>query len=117
MTVIGTRKECNMADEKAQSVQDGFLNTLSKNETHVTMFLVNGIKLQGCVLTFDKFAVLLERQGHIQLVYKHAISTVMPGSVVQKLDSVRDARPRTQGEGRPEGSLRRETLRAPVPAE
>ena len=64
--------------EKAQNVQDVFLNHLRKNKTPVTIFLVNGVKLQGIVTWFDNFSVLLRRDGHSQLVYKHAISTVMP---------------------------------------
>ena len=72
--------------EKAQSVQDVFLNHLRKNKTPVTIFLVNGVKLQGIVTWFDNFSVLLRRDGHSQLVYKHAISTIMPVTPVQLFD-------------------------------
>lgn len=72
-----------MAAEKTQNVQDGFLNYIRKNKTPVTVFLVNGVKLQGIVTSFDNFSVLLRRDGHTQLVYKHAISTVMPAVPVQ----------------------------------
>src|SRR4030095_12184720 len=64
--------------EKAQNVQDVFLNHLRKTKTPVTIFLVNGVKLQGIITWFDNFSVLLRRDGHSQLVYKHAISTLMP---------------------------------------
>ena len=64
--------------EKSQNVQDVFLNNIRKNKTPVTIFLVNGVKLQGIVTWFDNFSVLLRRDAHSQLVYKHAISTVMP---------------------------------------
>ena len=64
--------------EKSRTLQDTFLNHLRKNKTSVTIFLVNGVKLQGSVTWFDNFCVLLRRDGHSQLVYKHAISTVMP---------------------------------------
>lgn len=64
--------------EKAQSIQDLFLNSLRKSKTPVTMFLVKGVKLQGIVTWFDNFSVMLRRDGQSQLVYKHAISTVMP---------------------------------------
>ena len=64
--------------EKAQNVQDVFLNHLRKTKTPVTIFLVNGVKLQGIITWFDNFSVLLRRDGHSQLVYKHAISTIMP---------------------------------------
>ena len=68
-----------MATERTQSLQDTFLNHVRKNKTPVTIFLVNGVKLQGIVTWFDNFCVLLRRDGHSQLVYKHAISTIMPG--------------------------------------
>ncbi len=64
--------------EKAQNLQDMFLNTLRKSKTPVTMFLVKGVKLQGIVTWFDNFSILLRRDGQSQLVYKHAISTIMP---------------------------------------
>jgi len=73
----------NMAGEKSQNVQDVFLNNIRKNKTPVTIFLVNGVKLQGVVTWFDNFCVLLRRDAHSQLVYKHAISTVMPSVPVQ----------------------------------
>ncbi len=64
------------------SLQDAFLNLLRRNKTPVTMFLVKGVKLQGIVTWFDNFSILLRRDGQSQLVYKHAISTIMPGSTV-----------------------------------
>ena len=72
-----------MASEKTQNVQDVFLNHIRKNKTSVTIFLVNGVKLQGIVTWFDSFSLLLRRDGHTQLVYKHAISTVMPAMQIQ----------------------------------
>lgn len=75
-----------MATEKSQSVQDVFLNTVRKNKTPLTVFLVNGVKLQGIISWYDNFSVLLRRDGHTQLVYKHAISTVMPGAPIQLFD-------------------------------
>jgi host factor-I protein len=66
-----------MAD-KQTSLQDLFLNALRRSKTPVTMFLVKGVKLQGIVTWFDNFSVLLRRDGQSQLIYKHAISTVMP---------------------------------------
>lgn len=70
-------------NNKTQNVQDVFLNYLRKNKTPVTVFLVNGVKLQGVITWFDNFSVLLRRDAHAQLVYKHAISTVMPTVPVQ----------------------------------
>ena len=72
-----------MAAEKAQNLQDVFLNAIRKNKVPVTVFLVNGVKLQGVVSWFDNFCVLLRRDGQSQLVYKHAISTIMPAHPVQ----------------------------------
>jgi host factor-I protein len=76
-----------VATEKSQNVQDVFLNHVRKNKTPVTVFLVNGVKLQGIITWFDNFSVLLRRDGHTQLVYKHAISTVMPGAPIQLFDA------------------------------
>jgi len=76
-----------MPPEKVQNVQDVFLNHIRKQKTPVTVFLVNGVKLQGIVTWFDNFSVLLRRDGHTQLVYKHAISTVMPSVPIQLFES------------------------------
>ena len=75
-----------MAAEKKENLQDVFLNTVRKNKTPVTVFLVNGVKLQGIITWFDNFCVLLRRDGHSQLVYKHAISTVMPVTPITLYD-------------------------------
>ena len=64
---------------KANNLQDIFLNQLRRSKSPVTMFLVKGVKLQGIITWFDNFSVLLRRDGQSQLVYKHAISTIMPG--------------------------------------
>ena len=66
-----------MAD-KVNNLQDLFLNSLRRSKTPVTMFLVKGVKLQGIITWFDNFSVLLRRDGNAQLIYKHAISTIMP---------------------------------------
>ncbi|MDX2028603.1 MAG: RNA chaperone Hfq [Alphaproteobacteria bacterium] len=65
------------------NLQDTFLNHLRKNRVPTTVFLLNGVKLQGVVTWFDNFSVLLRREAHAQLIYKHAISTVMPNVPVQ----------------------------------
>jgi len=72
-----------MPTEKKQNLQDTFLNSVRKTKTPLTIFLVNGVKLQGVVTWFDNFCVLLRRDGQSQLVYKHAISTIMPAQPVQ----------------------------------
>ena len=66
-----------MAD-KVNNLQDMFLNSLRRSKTPVTMFLVKGVKLQGIITWFDNFSVMLRRDGNAQLIYKHAISTIMP---------------------------------------
>ena len=76
-----------MATDKPVNVQDVFLNHVRKNKTPLTVFLINGVKLQGLVTWFDSFSMLLRRDGHSQLVYKHAISTVMPQTPIQLFES------------------------------
>jgi len=75
-----------MAVDK-QNLQDAFLNNVRKEKNPVTVFLVNGVKLQGVITWFDNFCVLLRRDGASQLVYKHAISTIMPSQPVHLYDS------------------------------
>ncbi len=73
-------------NEKNQNIQDVFLNKIRKEKNSVTVFLVNGVKLQGIVTWFDNFSLLLKRDSHIQLVYKHAISTIMPSGPLSLYD-------------------------------
>ena len=68
---------------KAQNLQDVFLNNVRKSKIPVTVFLVNGVKLQGIITWFDNFSLLLRRDEHSQLVYKHAVSTLMPAQAIQ----------------------------------
>ena len=74
-----------MAD-KVNNLQDMFLNSLRRSKTPVTMFLVKGVKLQGIITWFDNFSVLLRRDGQAQLIYKHAISTIMPSHPLDLAD-------------------------------
>lgn len=69
-----------MAGDKAQNVQDVFLNTARKKKIPVTLFLTHGVKLQGVIGSFDNFSVVLKRGSQMQLVYKHAIASVVPGA-------------------------------------
>ncbi len=87
-----------MAD-KIQNVQDVFLNKIRKEKMSVTVFLVNGVKLQGVVTWFDNFCLLLRRETHIQLVYKHAISTIMPGGPLNLYDGDDDEKGDDASEG------------------
>jgi host factor-I protein len=87
-------KENSMA--KGQSLQDPFLNALRKERVPVSIYLVNGIKLQGQIDSFDQFVVLL-RNSVSQMVYKHAISTVVPARNV-RLSTEEGAAPETPAE-------------------
>ena len=79
-----------MAADRAQNLQDTFLNHVRKTKTPLTIFLVNGVKLQGIVTWFDNFCLLLRRDGHSQLVYKHAISTIMPATPITMFEAVEE---------------------------
>ncbi|PHS40023.1 MAG: RNA chaperone Hfq [Robiginitomaculum sp.] len=79
-----------MSGDKKQILQDAFLNSVRKAKTPLTIFLMNGVKLQGVVTWFDNFCVLLRRDGQVQLVYKHAISTIMPSEPVQLFEAEAD---------------------------
>jgi host factor-I protein len=83
------QKESAMPD-KVNNLQDMFLNNLRRTKTPVTMFLVKGVKLQGIITWFDNFSVLLRRDGQAQLIYKHAISTIMPSQPLD-LGNLQDA--------------------------
>ncbi|CAK7193482.1 RNA-binding protein Hfq [Commensalibacter sp. Nvir] len=72
-----------MSKEPYQNIQDVFLNQLRRSKLSVTVFLVNGVKLQGIISGFDNFSILLRRDSHSQLVYKHAVSTIMPSTPIQ----------------------------------
>ena len=87
-----------MSSDKTQNVQDVFLNHIRKQKTPVTIFLVNGVKLQGIVTWFDNFSVLLRRDGHTQLVYKHAISTVMPSAPIQLFEPEKEEKVEAEAE-------------------
>jgi host factor-I protein len=66
-----------MDNKPAQNIQDTFLNTVRKDKTSITIYLVSGVKLTGKIRSFDKYSVLLENNSQEQLIFKHAISTVV----------------------------------------
>src|SRR6476646_4665500 len=68
-----------MESKPAQNIQDTFLNTVRKDKTPITIYLVRGVKLTGKIRSFDKYSVLLENNSQEQLIFKHAISTVVSG--------------------------------------
>jgi host factor-I protein len=78
-------------DKPAQNIQDSFLNNARKDKTHITIYLLSGVKLTGRIRSFDKYSVVLETNNQEQLIFKHAISTVVMGRVAQAHSS--DARP------------------------
>jgi host factor-I protein len=88
----GERRKKRKMAERSQNLQDLFLNSVRKSKNPLTIFLINGVKLTGVVTSFDNFCVLLRRDGHSQLVYKHAISTIMPSQPVQMFDGEESSR-------------------------
>ena len=78
-----------MESKPAQNIQDTFLNTVRKDKSPITIYLVSGVKLTGRIRSFDKYSVLLENNAQEQLIFKHAISTVVSG------------RPAVHADGRP----------------
>jgi host factor-I protein len=83
-----------MESKPAQNIQDTFLNTVRKDKSPVTIYLVSGVKLTGKIRSFDKYSVLLENNAQEQLIFKHAISTVVSGRVGPHAD--------VQAAGKPE---------------
>lgn len=73
-------------DKIMNKVQSDFLNDIKDEKVAVTVFLINGVKLQGIITAQDEESLLLRRDGHTQLVYKHAVSTIMPSVAVDIAD-------------------------------
>ena len=73
--------------QKTQNLQEGFLNRVRTERVGVTVFLVNGFQMRGTVRGFDNFVVLLESEGKQQVIYKHAISTIVPLKTVNLTES------------------------------
>jgi host factor-I protein len=74
--------EAKMESKTAQNIQDTFLNTVRKDKSQITIYLVSGVKLTGRIRSFDKYSVLLENNNQEQLIFKHAISTVVSSRAV-----------------------------------
>jgi host factor-I protein len=81
-----------MESKPAQNIQDTFLNTVRKDKSPITIYLVSGVKLTGKIRSFDKYSVLLENNSQEQLIFKHAISTVVSGRAGAHLDLRSDTR-------------------------
>ncbi len=82
-----------MESKPAQNIQDTFLNTVRKDKSPITIYLVSGVKLTGKIRSFDKYSVLLENNSQEQLIFKHAISTVVSGRAGVHGDIRLDAKP------------------------
>ncbi|MDQ2835240.1 MAG: RNA chaperone Hfq [Acidobacteriota bacterium] len=82
-----------MESKPAQNIQDTFLNTVRKDKSPITIYLVSGVKLTGKIRSFDKYSVLLENNSQEQLIFKHAISTVVSGRAGAHTELRSDARP------------------------
>jgi host factor-I protein len=80
-----------MENKPAQNIQDTFLNTVRKDKTPITIYLVSGVKLTGKIRSFDKYSVLLENNSQEQLIFKHAISTVVSNRSVMHAPEFRPA--------------------------
>jgi host factor-I protein len=81
-----------MDSKPAQNIQDTFLNTVRKDKSPITIYLVSGVKLTGKIRSFDKYSVLLENNSQEQLIFKHAISTVVSGRMGGHADVKSDFR-------------------------
>ncbi len=84
-----------MESKPAQNIQDSFLNTARKDKSVITIYLLSGVKLTGRIRSFDKYSVVLETNNQEQLIFKHAISTVVMSRVVH---TERHLEPRTTAE-------------------
>ncbi len=82
-----------MESKPAQNIQDTFLNTVRKDKSPITIYLVSGVKLTGKIRSFDKYSVLLENNSQEQLIFKHAISTVVSGRAGAHTELRSEARP------------------------
>jgi host factor-I protein len=82
-----------MESKPAQNIQDTFLNTVRKDKSPITIYLVSGVKLTGKIRSFDKYSVLLENNSQEQLIFKHAISTVVSGRAGSHIELRSDTKP------------------------
>jgi host factor-I protein len=93
-----------MESKPAQNIQDTFLNTVRKDKSPITIYLVSGVKLTGKIRSFDKYSVLLENNAQEQLIFKHAISTVVSGRVGPHADGRIEAKPEARAQSGAGGS-------------
>ena len=105
-------------DKPAQNIQDSFLNTARKDKSNITIYLLSGVKLTGRIRSFDKYSVVLETNNQEQLIFKHAISTVVmaKGTHLAHERPAGDVRPAAIGEAKPPASAPTGSEAAPAPA-
>jgi host factor-I protein len=99
-----------MDNKPAQNIQDTFLNTVRKDKSPITIYLVSGVKLTGKIRSFDKYSVLLENNSQEQLIFKHAISTVVSGRSVLHEHPRPGVASHTGGPGTPGSSSQHEAM-------
>jgi host factor-I protein len=93
-----------MDAKPAQNIQDTFLNTVRKDKSPITIYLVSGVKLTGKIRSFDKYSVLLENNAQEQLIFKHAISTVVSGRGVPHMEGQVAGKPEPRAQSGPSGA-------------
>jgi host factor-I protein len=108
---LGKTRRSAMENKPAQNIQDSFLNTARKERLNITIYLLSGVKLTGRIRSFDKYSVVLETSNQEQLIFKHAISTVVSGRV----GSHTDVRPEAKAEVRVAGTHPAPAASTPVP--
>lgn len=106
-----------MDNKPAQNIQDTFLNTVRKDKTPITIYLVSGVKLTGKIRSFDKYSVLLENNSQEQLIFKHAISTVVSNRAVLHTEHRASAPGHVPGQPLPAGTVPAQAAPAPSAAE
>ena len=99
-----------MENKPAQNIQDTFLNTVRKDKSPLTIYLVSGVKLTGKIRSFDKYSVLLENNSQEQLIFKHAISTVVSGRAGSHIE----LRSESKTEWKPERETRSHSASLPL---
>lgn len=95
---VTQEKDRQMENKPAQNIQDSFLNTARKDKTQITIYLLSGVKLSGRIRSFDKYSVVLETNNQEQLIFKHAISTVVMSKGSHHADNRSHQLAATEGE-------------------
>src|SRR6516162_9202498 len=97
----GCKEDHNMESKPAQNIQDSFLNTARKDKSVITIYLLSGVKLTGRIRSFDKYSVVLDTNNQEQLIFKHAISTVVMSRAPHAFERSGDPKPAAQAQSAP----------------